>query len=417
MTMRGFFGGRAARHRRWQSVLSVAAIAAAVALPVVLISVGGGVADHELASLRSSGYQIVVSGAGAHGIEDAHKASTKVEGLTGVRAASPILTVAVDAFNRTGAFSGVLGEGVVPGSFALTLGPAEQGLFPIPLPLGDPTDALHWKNGTYGGPATWDVLVSTTFAQSFRVAVGDQLVLSPTTDPLLGISFNVTGLFGVPLLFGQPSGAYAVLVPLSDLQVLVHLASGAGTVIPDAADTIEVVAEPSVASDTSALAALRATIQGQFRYYTVTMLSEEARQLEEAASLLTGFYLALSSVGLTVGVMFLALVLLRRVEADRRSIGIRRALGVPGRRIVAGIVEDGAVLAAAGGGLGVAAGWAVVRGLERWATSTVQQAAELARFDPGTLAMIVLGVVGLSLLASLLAARRALSVDVLEALR
>ncbi len=417
MTLGSVLGGRNARHRRWQTVLSVAAIATAVALPVVLISVGGGVADHELASLRSSGYQLIVSGSGTHGISNAHNATTKIESIPGVAAAVPILSVPIDAVLGAGSYSGVLAEGVIPGSFPLTLGPTEGPLFPSVLPLGDPTDTIHWDGGSYAGPASWDVLVSTTFQQTFGVQVGNTLVLSPTVNASLGIAFNVTGVFGVPPLIGVPTGVYAVLLPLSDLQVLAHLASGPGTVVPDAADTLEVVAQAAVASNPAALAALRATIQGHFPGYTVTTLSEQAQQLEQASSLLTGFYLALSSVGLTVGVMFLALVLLRRVEGDQRSIGIRRALGVPRSRIVLGILEEGALLAALGGTFGVFAGWAIVRGLATWATSTVQLAAELAIFEPSTLVSIALGVTGLSLLASLLAARRALALDVLEALR
>ncbi len=408
---------RGLRHRRWQTLLATAAMAAAVALPVVLMSVGGGVADHELKALVTSGYQLVVSGAGTHGISGAHNKSAAVAGLSGVRAASPVLTVPVDAINATNNASGVLAEGVVPETFPLTLGPTESPLFPNPLPLPDPNDTTLFANGTYQGPATWDVLVSSTYAANFRVPVGATLLLSPTLNSSLGIRFNVTGVFGVPRLFGQPTGVYAVLLPLSELQVLTHLAAGPGTGIVDAADTIEVVVTSSVATSPSALAGVQTQIRALFPYYTVTSLSQEVQQLEEASALLTGFYLALSSVGLAVGVMFLALVQIRRVETERRSIGIRRALGLSGRSIALDVVREGAFLAAVGGVLGVVAGWGVVRGLATWGTSAVQLAAELAVFDRATLAGIVLGVVGLALLAGLAAGRRALRIDVLEALR
>ena len=46
--MRGF---RPITHRGWQSAFAVAAIAAAVSLPVVLLSVGGGVSQHEIDDL------------------------------------------------------------------------------------------------------------------------------------------------------------------------------------------------------------------------------------------------------------------------------------------------------------------------------------------------------------------------------
>ena len=411
------WGGRGLRHRRWQQLLAIAAMGAAVALPVVLISVGGGVAQHELESLQSSGYQLAVTGAGIHGISGAHNASAAIARLPGVAAASPILSVPVDAFNASGAVVGVLAEGIVPATFGPTLGPTERGLFPLPLPLGDPNDSVHWANATYAGPATLDVLVSSPFATSFGVRSGDTLRLAPTVNVSQAVTFQVTGVFGVPLLFGQPSGAYAVLLPLSDLQVLAHLASGPGTSVVDAADTVEIVASGSVASDPGRLAALGAAIGALYPYYTVTSLRQEASQLQEASALLTGFYLALSSVGLSVGLMFLTLVLLRRVDQARREIGIQRALGLSGARIAGGLLVDGATLAAVGGGLGVLLGWLVVRALAVYGRASVQLAARLAIFEPATLLALVAGVVGLSLLAGTLAGRRALRIDLLEALR
>src|SRR5208282_1144476 len=136
-------GGRL-RHARLQAILAAAAIAAAVALPVVLVSVGGGVSAHELADLQNAGYQIVVSAAGEHGIAHAHALEARILGLSSVAAASPVLSVPIDAFPTGAGPSPVLAEGVVPGEFGPTLGPTESGLFPLPLPLGDPTDVLHY---------------------------------------------------------------------------------------------------------------------------------------------------------------------------------------------------------------------------------------------------------------------------------
>jgi putative ABC transport system permease protein len=412
---RPFRGG--ARHARLQIVLAVAAIGAAVALPVVLVSVGGGVAAHELSVLESSGYQIVVSAAGEHGISGAHSWTTRLLGLPGVAAASPTLSIPVDAFNGTGAVSPVLAEGVIPDQFSPTLGPTESGLFPTPLGLGDPTDSAHYANGTYAGPATWDVLVSTPYSLASGVVPGDTLLLSPSSNASLGIRFNVTGTFGVPLSLLTPTGALAVTLPLSDLQKLTGYANGSGTVVPDAADSIEIAAVPSVAGDPGALAALTSAVQALFPYYSVSTLSQQAAQVATADAVLTGFYLALSSVGIAVGVLFLTLVLLRRVEAGARSIGIRRAIGVPGVSIAAGVVEEGLLLSAGGAAVGVVAGWAIVVGLATWATSTVQEAARLATFDPRLLTEIVVGIVALSLLASAIATRSALRADIGEALR
>jgi ABC-type lipoprotein release transport system permease subunit len=408
---------RRLRHARWQSVLAVAAIASAVALPVVLVSVGGGVAAHELASLENTGYQIVVSAAGLHGIEFAHQDEANLLALPNVADVAPILSVAVDVFNASGNVSPVLAEGVVPSQFLPTLGPTESELFPSPLPLGDPNDTVHYDNGSYAGPATYDVLLSSTYAREYHVAKGTTVVLSPTTNASLGVRYNVTGTFGTPLSLVQPNGAFAALVLLSNLQTLTGYASGPHTVVPDGADTIEVVVRPSAAVSPSGLAAVAAEIHAVLPSYTVTTLSSQAAQLASADGVLTGFYLALSSVGLAVGLLFLALVLVRRVERERRSIGIRRAVGVPAGSVAAGLVGQGALLAASGGTAGVVAGYLVVRGLATWASATVQEAAQLATFSPAFLVELVAAVVGLSVLASAAAVRASWRINLLEALR
>ncbi|MCI4365124.1 MAG: ABC transporter permease [Thermoplasmata archaeon] len=412
-----FGRGHRLRHARLQVILAVAAIATAVALPVVLVSVGGGVSAHELAMLQNAGYQIVVSAAGLHGIAHAHPLTEQILSLPSVAAASPVLSIAIDSFPAGPGATPVLAEGVIPVGFGPTLGPEESGLFPLPLPLGDPTDAVHFDNGSYRGPATYDVLVSSPFAEATRVTTGGHLLLGLTNEVSGAISYNVTGTFGVPPTVLGPVGAFAVLVPLSDLQVMTGFANAPHVPVPDAADTVEVAVVPSATSNPEVISSLRDRVQSLVPYYGVSSLSQEATQLQSATAVLTGFYLALSSVGLSVGLVFLTLVLLRRVESERRSIGIRRAIGEPGGSIAAAVVVDGVVIASLGAVVGIAAGYLVVEGLATWAHSTVQEAARLAEFVPLTLTELAGGVVGLSLVAGALAARSALRIDLAEALR
>ena len=408
--------GGSLRHSRLQLVLAVAAVGTAVALPVILLSVGGGVSSHELADLSNAGYQIVVSASGDHGIEHAHSYTDRILAVPGVTAASPTLSIDIDAFSPSGAVTPVLAEGVIPDQFTPTLGPAESGLFPSPLPLGDPTDSVHYANGSYSGPETFKVLVSQPYALSEHVSVGDTLLLSPVDNRAQGETYNVTGEFALlPTAIGE-NAAFVVLLPLSNLQAMTDYGA-TPAIVPDAADSIEVAVTGAVASNPTALAHVQNEIQALFNLYSVSSVSQEALQLQSAAGVLTGFYLALSSVGLAVGMMFLALVLLRRVESDRRSIGIRRALGISGRSIAGEILRDGSTHAFLGAAVGVAVGYFVVEGLATWTTGNVQEAAKLAIFDPLTLGGLVVLVIALSLLAGAVAVRTALRIEISEALR
>jgi putative ABC transport system permease protein len=406
------------RHQRLQTVLAIAAVATAVALPVVLISVGGGVSAHELNDLENVGYQIVVSAGGVHGIVNSHTLSSEIRrDIPSVVAASPVLSVAIDAFLGTTGPVPSLAEGVIPDQFLPTLGPTEQGLFPSPLPLGDPTDEVHFANGTYTGPTIYDVLVSSPLAQRYQLAVGQTIPLAPSANESQAVLYNVTGTFGVPLGALGQTGGFALLVGLSNLQEMTGYSNGTGVPVVDAADTVEVTVTGSVASDPTALRQVQDEIQKLAQYDSVSTLSQEAQELQEASSVLTGFYLALSSVGLTVGLVFLALVMARRVEADQRSIGIRRAIGVPGRSVVVGVLEEAVTMATLGAIGGLVAGYVIVTAIAQWGSGAVQEAARLAEFVPLTLAELALGVVGLSLLAGAFAARRALRLDLAESLR
>ena len=354
--MMRFGFGSALRHLRLQQLLAIAAVGTAVALPVVLVSVGGGVSAHELADLENAGYRIVVSAEGVHGITNAHNLTDRILALGSVAAASPVLSVPLDAFPGSGGPTPVLAEGVISDQFVPTLGPSEGGLFPTPLPLGDPSDRVHYDNGTYAGPPTNDVLVSSPLAQAHGIVGGSTLWLGATTNRTQAVEYNVTGTFGVPPTALGPTGAFAIVIPLSNLQVLSGFAAGSTTTAHDAADTIEVALTGSASTDPTILDHVRAEIQAMVPYYGVSSLDQEAQELQSASAVLTGFYLALSSVALTVGLLFLALVLVRRVESDRRSIGIRRALGLPGRWIAREIVTDGLVLALFGSLVGLAGG-------------------------------------------------------------
>jgi ABC-type lipoprotein release transport system permease subunit len=403
-------------HRRLQTILAIAALGTAVALPVVLLSVGGGVFDHEIQNLRASGYQIAVSAAGVHGVDGSHALADRILAIPGVAEVSPVLSSAVDVFTANGT-TPALAEGVVPGAFLATLDPTEATLFPSPLPLGDPTDTIHYANGTYAGPSAGKVLVSTPFEADEHVGVGDTIRIAGSDIRSEGVAYTISGSFGVAGADLGPTAVFGLVLPLSDLQVLVGEAKESDGTVIDASDTIEVGLSTSAAASPAQVNAATATIQSLVPYYSVVQVNNEATQLQNAEAVLSGFYLSLSAVGLIVGLAFLALLLQREVEMERRSIGIRRALGVPSSRIALGLLTRGYVLALAGATAGIVLGIALVEGLAEYGGGTVSVVARLAVFDPTTLGLLVLAIVAMSSLAGAVAARAALRLPIAEVLR
>jgi ABC-type antimicrobial peptide transport system permease subunit len=407
---------KALRHHRLQSALVIAAVAAAVALPVVLLSVGGGVVDHEILALERSGYEVTVAAPGLHGVEDSHALAARIQGLSDVAAASPILSSALDAFPGGGVATPTLAEGILPTAFAATEGPEERSLFSASLPLSAAAEAAQYANGTYGGPADRAVMVSTPFLTEYSLAVGQALPLGLTADRTQATDLTIVGTFGSPAATLGPSAVYALVLPLAELQVLTGLAT-VGTTLVDASDTVQVAVTPPGSTDAATIEHVAAEIRDLVPYYGVSALTDEAAQLHASAAVLTGFYLALSSVGLIVGLVFLALVLTRRVETDRRWIGVQRALGVPARQIAAEWARTSLLLGGAGSAAGVIGGVVIVALLARLGAGAVATAAQLAVFDPVELGLLFLAVVGLGALASLAATRAALRLPIAEALR
>jgi putative ABC transport system permease protein len=405
------------RHRLAQTIFAMAAIGAAVALPVVLLSVGGGVYDHELSTLDQAGFSISVESAGLHGVSDAHALSARIAALSGVTAVSPILSVAVDLFPPGGGPEPVLAEGVVPVEFTATQSAAERALLPSSWTLGDPADSIHYANGTYTGPSSGEILLSTPLIQSLKLSTGAAVTMSPSSNGSAGAAYTVVGQFGLPPGLLGPSPLFVALLPLSQLQSLVGLAQTSSGSVLDAADSIEVALAPALAADPSAVQRVAAEIQALVPYYSVISLNEQAVELQNAQAVITGFYLGLSSVGIMVGFLFLVIILLRRVEQERQSIGIRRAIGLPAWQISRGILAEAVGLTLAGLAIGMGGGAAVIEVLARFATGSVSEIAGLAVFDPFTLLLLGLALLGLALVASLLPVRRALTLSVIEVLR
>jgi len=124
-------------------------------------------------------------------------------------------------------------------------------------------------------------------------------------------------------------------------------------------------------------------------------------------ALLMGIFAALALVLTSVGIYG---VLSFHVSCRTQEIGIRMALGAKRGNVVLMVVGEGAVLAA----VGIAVGLVLALGLSRFLSSLLSG---VRATDPVVYAVVVLGLLGVALLASYVPARRAAKVDPLVALR
>jgi putative ABC transport system permease protein len=114
--------------------------------------------------------------------------------------------------------------------------------------------------------------------------------------------------------------------------------------------------------------------------------------------------------GLGLGVLGVYGVLAYTVAERTQEIGLRRALGAPGGRVLRMVLVQGLTPVVLGIALGTAATFSARRVLET-------QVFGISPTDLGTYAMVAAGVLAAAVLACLLPARRALRVSPLVALR
>jgi putative ABC transport system permease protein len=107
--------------------------------------------------------------------------------------------------------------------------------------------------------------------------------------------------------------------------------------------------------------------------------------------------------------LFVALT--QALDERRYDLAIMRALGAPRGKVVAVLLIESVLLAAAGLAIGLAAGHALAAGVGRWLPAAAPLAAGAWTWQPGEWGIVALAL-GASMIATLLPAWRAYRLDV-----
>jgi ABC-type antimicrobial peptide transport system permease subunit len=155
----------------------------------------------------------------------------------------------------------------------------------------------------------------------------------------------------------------------------------------------------------------RGESNGEFR---IVSMIERMGQLNLVLNTLKLVVGLVGGIGLFVGAVGVANVMLVSVRERRQEIGVRRALGATRRAVFAGFLFEGLAITLSGGLVGMLMAWALT-----WIAVFIPQVPVGARphisVTTGVAAIVLLTLVGL--VAGLGPARRAASVDPAEALR
>lgn len=247
------------------------------------------------------------------------------------------------------------------------------------------------------------VMVSKSFADRFfpgRDAINRHITWTDPLIKLAGISSQARRIVGIVADVDD-----ANIIPQPNLTVYQPFAQSpifmARLLVRSKSDLYALV--PSI---TSAIKAVAATQPVEHPSTLQDVRTEVLANNRVNALVFGGF----ATLALAISVIGVAGVLAFSVSWRKREFGIRLALGAPPRRILAGVLVDGTIIA----GIGVAAGVLVAWGLSRLAGNYV---AELQLPGPVPLIGSAAIIVAAALLASLTPAARAARIDTVQALR
>ena len=349
--------------RPGRSIMTGAAVAISMALMVSMFSVSEGIVDSAEAPLLESREDLVIAPDQGM-VEGAHSLSADLAGWDEVEFATPALyhdlriTLPPREAGEDRRPKTVEAFGIIPGDFWSMMGKAERERFDEDhwfTVFDDP----HYDGGSYNGTFTGEVLLSKNLRRE-GISEGDTL-------PVLGledeeVNMTVVGFFDHEFsglgYFGDISFA---LLHLAELQTLTGLAvvgdGGTGEVV-DLADGVS-IALTKTAVDQGDEGKVAGRIREEYPGYTEDVYTKED-QLElirQESRLAEMFYMAVGSVSMAIGLLFVATIMIVSVLERTREIGMLRAIGISRRTVFVQVLSESMVLVLLGALVGIAPGY------------------------------------------------------------
>lgn len=326
-----------APRRTWASV---AGVALAVALLLVVTGLAVGIAGPTAAGGEANERWIVPDGGGADSqlvaageprLGAVHRANERLAARDGVRYSTPVLIQPLQVETADGGVEYVVAVGVIPDADERVMGVSTAAMTP-----GSP----YYANGSYDGEWTGEVVLTEGGAATLDAAAGEDLTLRRAGDRPLTVA-DVDASASGDVLGTAP----VAVMHLGELQAITG------------ADEGDLATQFFVRTDGTAPAAL----EGLYPETTVLSGAElTARQVLDS-DLALALGLAAVVVAVLVGSLFITTTMSLEVAADRRQLLTLASIGVSRRTRLAVYAVQTLVLAVAGGALGGVLGLAGVR--------------------------------------------------------
>jgi len=349
--------------RPGRSIMTGTAVAISMALLVSMFSVSEGIKDSAEAPLLESREDLVVAPDQGM-IENSHAMSDDLTSWEEVDFATPALyhdlrTVlppkepgdpqrpkTVEAF------------GIIPEDFWKLMGSEERKRFDPDQWFGHGDDP-HFGTGEYDGPFTGEILLSKNLAKE-GIDVGHRLPAYGTNSRTFNLT--VVGFFdhefsGVGVI-GDLSFAILHLAELQNMTGLAFEEDAQGQRVVDLADGVSVaLTKEAVKGGLEDEVADRIRETWPAHEDDVYTKADQLELIRQETVLAEIFYLAVGSVSMFIGMLFVATIMIVSVIERTREIGMLRAIGISRRTVFTQVLTESMILVLLGGLIGIAPGY------------------------------------------------------------
>lgn len=250
-------------------------------------------------------------------------------------------------------------------------------------------------------PDSLPVLVSRPFASDAGLGAGDPLRLSASPDSA-GCRASVAGVYELP--------ADPYRLTKDRPRVLLHLPHLTDlTGRTDQVDRFSVALRDGTSPD-SVIPVLEALLPGT----RVLETAEVAARTSTTFRVVKRFHRAIGVITIAAGGVFLACIMVLKVQERRQEVAALRLIGISRRTLLGWILAEAALVAVVGGALGIGLGRVTSWIINSHYRDVYDTSVAFSTLTPETVGIGLALAVGLGLLAGAFAAGRLLWMDPLE---
>lgn len=348
--------------RPMRSIMTCAAVAISMGLLISMFAVSEGIKDSAEVPLLESREDLVINPDQGR-IEQSHTITADITSWDEVEFATPALyqdmrVMLPEPDAEDGRYPKVVEAlGIVPAEFWELMGKEERERFDQDEWFRYQDDP-YFGTGTYDGQFTGEILLS----QNLRgpdLQVGHVLPVIALDGV---VNMTVVGFFDHEWagLTGIVDLSFAIL-HLSELQAVTGMAwegEGESARVVDLSNLISIALTPEAVGD-RAEEEVAQRIRDEYPAYTEDVFTkdDQLELIRQETVIAEVFYIAIGSVSMLIGLLFVATIMIVSVLERTREIGMLRAIGISRRSVFSQIITEAMVLVLVGALIGIAPGY------------------------------------------------------------